>query len=182
MVHAEAPTDSLYNTSNSDTTIVDGMTAVQRAAKIDEFFTERGNLPMVGYGLRMVTDADQYGIDWKIVPAIAYNESTAGLHACRGKDGSQTYNAFGYGGCTIKFKSYNQAIDTVSADIAGQIPSTSKYFANKSLGEIIDNYNPPAANPAYHKLVLWTMNKIAMIDVPSTVATASDANQLAINN
>ena len=182
IAQAEAPTDSSYTAPNS-TLVVDGMTAQQRADQIDAFYTQR-NVPLAGYGTVMVNDADKYGIDWKIVPAIAYMESTGGQHACPGKHGQPSYNAFGYGGCTISFKSYNEAIDTVSRDIAGLIPSTASYFAGKSVGQIIDAYNPPAVAPTYHKNVLWTMNKIATID-PSTVfatasAAANTATQLAI--
>ena len=181
MAHAEAPTDTSY-TAPASTLVVDGLTAQQRADKIDAFYTDR-DAQLAGYGRVMVDDADKYGANWKIVAAFAYMESTGGNHPCPAHNGVPSYNAFGYGGCTISFKSYDQAIDTVTRDIAGQIPSTANYFKGKSISQTIDAYNPPAANPNYNKNVLWTMNKIASID-PTTVfasnASSTTANQLAV--
>jgi hypothetical protein len=180
LAQAEAPTDTSY-TAPVSTKIVDGLTAQQRAEQIDAFYTERG-VKLAGYGNVMVNDADYYNIDWRIVAALAYNESTGGNDPCPAKDGVQSFNPLGYGGCTISFKNYDQAIDTVSRDIAGQIPATAKFFAGKTITQVINAYNPPSANEHYLANVTWTMNKIATIN-PSTVfatANASTNNQLAI--
>lgn len=179
IAQAEAPTDTLYPAAKTSQ-VVDGLTEQQRADQIDAFFTVRGNLPLAGYGLTFVQAADKYGVDWRLVPAIAYNESTAGLHECPGKHGTPSYNAFGYTGCNTAFSSYDVAIDTVTRDVAGQIPSTSKYFSGKSINQIIDAYNPPSANEDYLKDVKWTMNKIATTDTSVLVATNSASSQLAI--
>lgn len=48
------------------------------------------------YAGNLVAIADEYGIDWRLLPAIAVHESSGGLHAC-------DYNAWGYGSC----KGYN---------------------------------------------------------------------------
>ena len=175
IAQAEAPSDTLYSASNTSL-VVDGLTQLQRAAKIQAFFQDRGDLPLAQYSLDMVQAADTYGINWKIVPAISYMESTGGLHACQ----NASFNAFGYVGCKHSFKSYPDAIDTVSRDLAGDIPSTAKFFKNKSLGQVIDAYNPPDANPAYHQTVVWTMNKIAQMDTTSIVATTTSNDQLAV--
>ena len=74
IAQAEAPTDSSYTAPNS-TLVVDGLTAQQRANQIDAFYTQRG-VPLAGYGMVMVNDADKYGIDWRIVASIGYLEST----------------------------------------------------------------------------------------------------------
>jgi hypothetical protein len=169
IAQAEAPIDTSYNASSTVPVLVDGLTQSERGTKIDAFFTDRGNLPLAGYGLDMVQAADKYGIDWKLVAAISYNESTGGLHECPAKNGKRSFNAFGYGGCSKKFPSYEVAIDTVSRNLAGEIPSTAKYYDNKSIGEIIDVYNAQ-----YKKLVLWTMNKIASTE------TSSSSHELAL--
>ena len=179
IAQAEAPTDTSYVAPVS-TQIVDGLTAQQRADRIDAFYTQR-DAQLAGYGRVMVDDADQYNIDWKIVAAIAYNESSGGNHACVHKDGTPTYNAFGYNGCKSSFKNYDQAIDTVTQDLAGNIPTTSNYFKGKTIAEKINAYNPPSANPDYLKNVKWTMNKIASIDPATVFASANtDATQLAV--
>lgn len=170
IAQAEAPLDGLY--PESATTIVGGLTQAERAAKIDEFYRVRGNLPLMGHGIDMVRAADKYNVDWRLVAAFAYNESTAGLHECKPKNGIQTYNAFGYGGCTKTFTSYAHAIDTVTRNIAGEIPATSRYYDNKSVEQIIDAYNPPRINPKYKTLVLWTMNKIGSMEPTASVTVA----------
>ncbi len=180
VAQAEAPIDNSYSSATGAPVLVDGLTVDQRADKIDAFFASRGDLPLIGYGHTMVEDADKYGIDWKLVAGLSYNESTAGLHECPAKHGVKTYNAFGYDGCDMAFKSYADAIDTVSRDLAGQIPATAKAYANKSIAQIINTYNPPSANPDYKSNVLWTMNKIASTDITSWVASAPSASQLAI--
>lgn len=181
MVHAEAPTDTLYAASTKSA-LVDGMTQEERAAKIDAFYTVRGNLPLAGHGMTFVRAADKYGVDWRLAAAFAYNESTAGAQECRPKNGVKTYNAFGYEGCKHVFASYDDAIDTVTRNIAGEIASTSKYYDGKTIEQIIDAYNPPSANPKYRSLVLWTMKKIASTDTKVLVAadSKSSSNELAL--
>ena len=181
IAQAEAPIDTSYNaTTTAAPVLVDGMSQAERAAKIDAFFTNRG-YPLAGHGLEMVKYADKYGINWKLVPAIATNESSGALHECPAKKGVKTYNAFGYHGCNYSFKSYDDAIDTVSRNLAGEIPSTAKYYDNKSIDEIIDVYNPPEYNAKYHKLILWTMDKIAATDATQYLASVSSGSELAVN-
>lgn len=179
---AEAPVDPLYkvlNFKSAGPVLVDGMTQAERAAKIDAFYTVRGNLPLAGYGLVMVQAADKYEVDWKLVAAIAYNESTAGLHECPPKNGVKTYNSFGHGGCTRTFKSYEEAIDTVTRNVAGLIPSTASYYKDKTLEQKIESYNPSHINPRYQYLVKYVMNKIETIDA-DTVITVSKSKELAM--
>ena len=182
IVQAEAPTDTLYTIpSTTAPVLVDGMTQIERGAKIDAFFTERGNLPLAGYGTTFVRMADKYKLDWRLAAAIAYNESTAGANECRGKDGQKTYNAFGYRGCNSKFDSYEHAIETVTRNLAVEIDSTKKYYANKSVEEKINAYNPPEYNKNYQRLVLWTMNKISATDTNMIALKATvGAKELAI--
>lgn len=182
IVQAEAPTGSSYIASKNTLVLVDGLTQAERGAKIDAFFTERGNLPLAGYGLTFVVLADKYNVDWKFVPALAYNESTAGLHECPPKNGVKTYNAFGYRGCNTVFKSYEHAIDTVTRNVAGEIESTAKYYKDKTLEQKIEAYNPKRINPRYEGLVKYVMNKIATADT-SKIATIANTGhkELAMN-
>lgn len=174
IAQAEAPIDSLYNVSKSEEVVVDGLTQAQRAAKIDTFFTNRDNSPLAGYGLAMVQAADYYGIDWRLLPAIGTIESNGGKMMCNVKSGEN--NPFGYGGCTIRFKDINQAIDTVAKSLGGHNPKTAHHYKDKEIGDIIDTYNPPSIRHDYKKLVTWAMNKIATTEV----ATDSSAPELAV--
>lgn len=168
IVQAEAPTGSLYSSSISDQ-LVDGLTQAQRAAKIDAFYISRDNSPLAGYGLAMVQAADTYGIDWKLLPAISIIESSGGKQACKYADGSLKYNAFGWGGCKIAFESYEQAIDTITKNLAGHNPKTAHHYKGKTISQIIDKYNPPSVRHDYNKLVMWAMNKIDSTEIPTSV-------------
>lgn len=173
IVQAEAPAGTLYTHSVHAPALVDGLTKEERAAKIDAFFTVRGNLPLAGYGMTFVEAADEYGVDWKLVATLSYLESTAALHECPAKNGVKTYNAFGYRGCNSTFDSYEHAIDTVTRNVAGLIPSTAKYYKDKTLEQKIEAYNPSHINPKYQGLAKYVMNKIATIDPEGVVKTNS---------
>ncbi len=162
IAQAEAPLDTLYTESVTDT-IVDGLNQIERAQKIDTFFAKRDNSPLAGYGLTMVKAADHYGIDWRLLPAIATIESNGGHMMCKSATGKN--NPFGYGSCKIRFESIEEAIDVVAKSIGGHNPKTARYYKGKDIGEIIDTYNPPSIRHDYKKLVTWAMGKIASTEV-----------------
>jgi hypothetical protein len=147
-------------------TLVDGMTVAERAAKIDAFYVAKGDLPLAGHGLAFVQAADKYGIDWRLVAAIGFIESTGGKHACKRVD----YSAFGWGSCKIDFSSYEESIDVISKNLGGHNPKTATHYKDKSTKEILDAYNPPTVKPNYKKLVFKTMDDIASIDADVVLA------------
>lgn len=174
-------TDTSVNTDGSTTStevspktvsespkLVDGLTVEQRAAKIDAFFIAKGNLPLAGQGITFVTYADKYGIDWRIIAAKSFRETTGGKFACK-KD---KFNAFGWGSCRgEKFDSYEDAIETVTRNLSGNNPNTSYFYKGKTIDEIIDAYNPPSVAPkGYKKDIKNTMDAIAKIEVPDTTS------------
>jgi hypothetical protein len=169
---AEAPVPSRTETSTTETTIsslekvVDGLTVSERAAKIDAFYIAKGDLPLAGHGRAMVEAADQYGIDWRLVAAIGFIESTGGKHACK----RVSYSAFGWGSCKIDFSSYEESIDVISKNLGGHNPRTATHYQGKTLSGILDAYNPAHIRPNYKKLVTGTMDTIAQIDAPAVLA------------
>jgi hypothetical protein len=146
--------------------IVDGMTATERAAKIDAYFAKY-DLPLAGYGKAFVDAADREGLDWRFVASKCFIESTCGKFMPKG-----TNNPLGWGCSTaakcIRFESYEQAIDEVTANLAGNREGTAKYYAGKTLSQKMSYYN--SVNPKYQTLVFRTMNKIAAIEAPATLA------------
>ncbi len=146
--------------------IVDGMTATERAAKIDAYFAKY-DLPLAGYGKAFVDAADREGIDWRFVASKCFIESTCGKFMPKG-----TNNPLGWGCSTaakcIRFESYEQAIDEVTANLAGNREGTAKYYAGKTLSQKMSFYN--SVNPKYQTLVFRTMDKIASIDAPAVLA------------
>ena len=146
--------------------IVDGMTATERAAKIDAYLAKY-DLPLAGYGKAFVDAADREGLDWRFVAAKCFIESTCGKFMIKG-----SYNPLGWGCYSkvkcIHFDSYEQAIDEVTAHLAGNREGTAKYYAGKTLSQKMSSYN--SVNPKYQTLVFRTMDKIAAIEAPATLA------------
>lgn len=127
----------------------------ERAAKIDAYYAKY-NMPLEGYGMKMVLAAEKHDIDWRMIPAISVRESTGGKFACK----SVTYSAFGYGSCRINFESYDQAIELLAKNLGGNNPNTASYYDGKTNRQILQSYNPPSVIPHYADEVLSIMNKI----------------------
>lgn len=72
---------------------------------------------MIGMGKTFVFEADRYGIDWKLLPAIAFQESSLGKNIPK-----NSYNAFGWGvysgeNSGASFTSWQDAIEKVARGI-----------------------------------------------------------------
>ena len=130
-------------------------TREERAAKIDAYYAKNG-MPLEGYGMKMVLEAEEHDIDWRLIPAISVRESTGGKFACK----TATYSAFGWGSCKISFKSYDHAIESLAANFGGENPRTARYYHGKSVVEILQKYNPPSVVPNYAKEVMAIMSRI----------------------
>jgi hypothetical protein len=127
----------------------------ENAAKIDAYFA-KGNMPLEGYGMKMVIEAEKHDLDYRLIPAIAVRESTGGRHACK----SVSYSAFGWGSCKISFKSYDHAIESLAEHLGGNNPRTARYYDNKTVKGILETYNPPSVVPTYASEVMGIMDKI----------------------
>jgi len=89
--------------------LVDG-----RVANLKAFF-RKYNSPLYDYAEKIIQEADKYHFDYRLLPAIAMQES----NLCRVIP-DNSYNCWGWGiyGSTItKFESYNEAIEVVSRGI-----------------------------------------------------------------
>lgn len=80
-----------------------------------ERFLARYNSPMTGMGEEFVSAADKNGLDWRLLPALAFQESNLGRKIPKG-----SYNPFGwtvYSGKTsgTYFDSWEHAINIVAA-------------------------------------------------------------------
>lgn len=70
------------------------------------------NSPLVEYAQIYVDSADKNGIDWKLLPAIAGLESTFGRAMI-----DETHNAYGWGGGTIYFETWEEGINTILSSL-----------------------------------------------------------------
>lgn len=124
----------------------------ERAAYIDTYFKDR-SMPLKGTGMTFVLVAEKYGLDWRLLPAIAVRESSGGKAACG-------FNPFGWGSCKIhNFSSWEQAIETLGKNLGGANAKTARYYAGKSTEDKLYYYNGTVV-PTYPDEVLAIMKKI----------------------
>ena len=115
---------------NSNVSSKDG-----RAAILTQFFA-RYKAPLAAYGKELVEAADKYGLDWRLLPAIAMLESNGGKKIPEG-----SYNPFGWAihsQYTKKFSSWEEGIQTVAKGIKED-------YIDRGLVtpcEIMTRYNP----------------------------------------
>lgn len=84
----------------------------------------------------IVTAADKYSLDYRLLPAIAMQESTL----CK-KAPKNSYNCWGfgiYGKKVTKFANYNEAIETVTKTLATKY----KAIGLETPEQIMSKYNP----------------------------------------
>jgi hypothetical protein len=134
---------------------IDNTAIDPRIHQIDQYFSDR-NMPLEGYGELMVRVADEYGLDWALLPAIAVREQSGGKvlpYNCPGK--TKNYNTFGWGSGRICFTSFDVAIETVGMKLG-----TLSYYKGKSTYAKLQTYNPPSVVPTYAEEVIAIMNAI----------------------
>lgn len=144
---------SMIHTQSNDTVatieVVDN-----RAEIIDNYYKER-NMPLEGYGLKMVEVADKYNLDWRLLPAITIRETSGGKYMC--KNPKAQNNPFGWGSCKIGFESIDNSIDTVAYKL-----STLPVYKGKSTSEILYYYNGTVVK-TYPEEVLRIMDSLQKI-------------------
>lgn len=137
----------VIGTIESDIKLIDG-----RAAKLRRYLRSI-NSPLFDYTDLLVEEADTYGYDYRLLVAIALQESTA----CKFIP-DNSYNCWGWGiyGDTItRFSSYDEAIRTVSKGIK-------KNYLDKGLvttEQIMSKYNP-SSDGSWAWAVRFFFNKI----------------------
>jgi hypothetical protein len=119
-----------------------------RPNKIDSYFAKR-KMPLNGYGKQFVKVADEYNIDWRLLPAIAVRESSGGKRLLNN-------NPFGWG-TKIPFKDFNEAIEIVGWNLAGKNPNTAKYYNTEDIRKKLYYYNGTVI-PSYPEEVLFIMD------------------------
>lgn len=122
-----------------------------RAERIEAYFGT-WNLPLGEHSEFMVEMADKYNLDWRLLPAIGMRESTGGKFACYN-------NPFGWGSCKIKFDNFEEAIETLARNLAGENPRTEMYYKGKSSEEKLHFYNGTVIK-TYVREVVKIMDRI----------------------
>ncbi len=114
------------------------VSADSRTSIIHEFLSGYGS-PLAPYARDFVKTSDQYGLDFRLLPAIAMQESNAGL-----KIPDSSHNAWGfgvYGDEALGFKNWETAINTVGRELKNE-------YIDKGLitpTQIMSKYTPQSA-------------------------------------
>jgi len=132
-----------------------------QAKKIDAYFGEH-NLPLSGFGMKFVIEAEKYNLPWNLTAAIAMRESTGG------KFMFAKNNPFGWGK-KVEFKTLDEAIEVVSWNLGGYNPKTAKYYEGKTVEQIIKTYNPPTVVHDYQKQIAKIMKNMEEVQVISSL-------------
>jgi len=112
-------------------------------------FLQKHNSPLTDYSFFFIEKADEYNLDWRLLPAIAGVESSFGKRIPAG-----SYNPFGWANGEFRFASWEESIETVSKSLR------EKYYNKglKNINSIAKVYAPPSKTWA--SKVIFFMNKI----------------------
>lgn len=127
-----------------------------RAERIDAYYEAR-EMPLAGYGEQFVKVADEYGLDWRLLPAIAVRESSGGKRLMNN-------NPFGWGSAKIPFEDFTEAIDVVGWNLAGNNPNTARYYKDTDSYEKLYWYNGTVL-PSYPDEVVSIMDLIGETEI-----------------
>ncbi len=120
-----------------------------RAKVLKDYLTEK-NSPMQYHAQDFIDAADEYGVDWKLVPAIAGVESNFGKYTPGG------YNGWGwgvYGTNRIYFKNWRDGIYTVTSGLK-------QNYINKGLTNPYTMNRVYASSPTWGTKVSYFINDI----------------------
>ena len=131
-----------------------------KADAIDSYFEVR-DMPLKGYGMKMVIEAEKNNLDWRLIFAIAVRESTGGKFECK----KVKNNPFGWASCKVGFESNEEAIEIIALNLGGNNPNTAKHYEGKNTKEILHAYNPPYVVRHYVSQVMSIMNTIGDLEV-----------------
>ena len=123
-----------------------------RTARIEKFLQEY-NSPLAPYAPDIVAAADEYGIDDRLLPSIAMQES--GL--CKTIP-PNSYNCWGfgiYGGKVTHFDNYHDAIYTISAALAKNYKDRGMVTPNQMM-----SVYTPQSNGSWANGVNYFMNQL----------------------
>jgi len=125
-----------------------------REALLRKFLKEK-QCPAQAYAGVFVAEADAQGLDWRLLPSLAFVESGAGK-AAKGN------NLFGWANGKMAFDSIGQAIHTVASALAH-----GKAYRGKDLDAKLATYNH---GPDYGAMVMDIMRQIS----PTATIEAAD--------
>jgi hypothetical protein len=119
----------------------------QRLNTLRQFFGST-DCPAGEYAAAFLEVADQYELDWRLLPSIAFVETTGGKN-------SPHNNLFGWNSGRAHFRDPGAAIRSVGSRLAH-----SSLYRSKNLDEVLTTYNPTGD---YARRVKSVMQRIASV-------------------
>ena len=114
-----------------------------RLARLTGFFHGR---PAEQFAGRFLEESDNHGLDWRLLPSLAFVETGGGKRVHRAN------NWFGWNSGRARFRTVEDAIHTVAEKL-----SESDRYKGKSLTAVLRIYN---RNPSYPLRIRKVMEKI----------------------
>ena len=124
-----------------------------RVSLLRRFLKEK-EAPAARYAETFILEADTHGLDWRLLPSLAFVESGGGKH-CR------LNNLFGWDNGTSTFSSITAAIHQVAQSLA-----EGRSYKGKSTQGKLEAYNE---SPDYKSLVTGVMQRISPRVVPESL-------------
>lgn len=115
-----------------------------RRVSLEKFFGDRG-CPARDLAEEFLVASDRHGLDWRLLPSIAFVESTGGK-------AYRNNNIMGWGSSSRSFSSVRAGIHHVAAQLAN-----ASCYKNKGLDQLLRTYNPL---PVYTSKVTRVMKLI----------------------
>jgi len=115
-----------------------------RVPKLEAFF-QAYDCPTPYRAKTYVEAADEHGLDYRVMPALAVRESTCGMH-------QRMNNHWGWDSGKVGFKSVEDGIKYVAQQLG-----EGKYYRGKGLEEKLRTYNPV---PGYVRSIMKLMRQV----------------------
>ncbi|TSC86007.1 MAG: Uncharacterized protein G01um10147_1011 [Microgenomates group bacterium Gr01-1014_7] len=118
--------------------VSENFTLADARPKLIENLFEKHKSPLADLGALFVTVADKYGLDYKLLPSIAMQESKGGQKVV-----DNSHNPFGYGiygDLVLKFSSWEEAIERVGRGLKMDYLDQGL----KTPQQIMPKYTPPS--------------------------------------
>ena len=103
-----------------------------RFAKLEMFF-DRYQCPQPNYAFSYLRAADEYNLDYRLLPAISVRESTCGVH-------DRWNNRWGWDSAWARFSSVPRGIEFISRELTIGTP-----YRDRSVPGKLHKYNPKSA-------------------------------------
>jgi len=133
----------------------DGVVAKDVRYELLSNFFQKYDSDLLPFASEIIDTADRYGLDFRLVPSIAMQES----NLCK-KVIKESYNCWGfgiYGDKVKKFKNYSNAIDTVTKTLASDYKAQGLVTPE----QIMKKYTP-GSNGSWARGVSHFMNQLSI--------------------